>query len=489
VRSASAPRDRSRLFEELYEDSQITREKIAKKQEMAKKQEVEGCTFAPNLRRHRSKLVELSPDGGDADPRAGKSEEEVGLRACFPPLSNSRYAHGLPPRTSPHVQAPVFDRLSYDKAAALALREEMKKQQELTGCTFQPHVNRPHRSRSSTPRGLRSGDANGMVNDENVFSRLEGHMDYERKAKLKEERELAKCTFKPRLVHRKSGDYSAKNGPHAGKTIFERLKHEAQERKERELLRAKMRVEMEREGCTFKPQINTSSPHTGTPIARTSSRRTFDDTQPVPSPREEPVPDGDHALQRSSPRSNPQSQSPGKTQGGGSVRGRNFSDQFEEIQRISSPVGVQEDGGHDGEAAEATEAAEPVRQPEGRGRTAVRERGGSSGSPRHLQPTISSRSKSPRRTHSTAESPTHVDNGFFLGGQPTSHHAPHHAPPSPKGKSIPSTHTKSTHHTNKHKHRSQEADATSRIADEGDVEGGGSFKDWEKSMLDKIEGL
>lgn len=190
----------------------------------------------------------------------------------------------------------------------------------------------------------------------------------------------------PRVVHRKSGDYAAKTGPHSGKTIFERLKHEAKERKERELLRAKMRLEMEREGCTFKPKINANSPHTGTPVARTSSRRTFDDL-PLAQQQQEPATDGDTVPQATSPQSNPQSQSPGQSQEEGTqaTRGRNFSDQFEEIQRVSSPVvdpgGCEEE---DGESA---------RQPaaDGRGRSATR------GSPRHLQPTISSRSKSPQR--------------------------------------------------------------------------------------------
>lgn len=80
---------------------------------------------------------------------------------------------------------PVWERLQQNRQGIQMLRDEIKKQKDLEGCTFQPETGRK--------------PAQGEIELEPVHERLSKKAkNYEMLLKIKEQQELELCTFMPK---------------------------------------------------------------------------------------------------------------------------------------------------------------------------------------------------------------------------------------------------------------------------------------------------
>ncbi|GBG23928.1 Hypothetical Protein FCC1311_001472 [Hondaea fermentalgiana] len=154
---------------------------------------------------------------------------------------------------------PFWDRLSKENEGVLEVREEMRKQRELSECTFRPVLNRRMSSGSAAKAAsTTASDAGSKASSAPIWERLNGEAKLakareEELARQREAAELAACTFKPQISSNVQSSVSSasKNT----KPIWDRLadtktlseKHEALERQREE---AALRE------CTFAPQLS-----------------------------------------------------------------------------------------------------------------------------------------------------------------------------------------------------------------------------------------
>ena len=144
---------------------------------------------------------------------------------------------------------------SYVKNNMKIIREEVKKQEELKGCTFHPTVTEPDRSRSPGKRER---------SPEQVFERLArdnkntNQSLYEEKRK---ELEMKECTFKPNITqsspsHERQKTQFEFSEKQLLNQTFERLHSEKSLYIRRKIANERERQEREIIGCTFSPKIN-----------------------------------------------------------------------------------------------------------------------------------------------------------------------------------------------------------------------------------------
>ncbi|GMI15851.1 hypothetical protein TrVE_jg5654 [Triparma verrucosa] len=162
-------------------------------------------------------------------------------------------------KTKISSHTPVWERLYDDRMSIAILREEIKEQKELTGCTFQPSHNET--SHHKLTRGAE------LLLHKPLLERLAvSKDDMGKKQTLLEERkkqlELAGSTFQPNLSGAKTDIILKKGGidkqRSAGKSVYERLHEEAKVQKI--ILEEKKRV-FDRQvmaECTFIPEVGVS---------------------------------------------------------------------------------------------------------------------------------------------------------------------------------------------------------------------------------------
>ncbi|GMH63020.1 hypothetical protein TL16_g03609 [Triparma laevis f. inornata] len=162
-------------------------------------------------------------------------------------------------KTKISSHTPVWERLYDDRMSIAILREEIKAQKELTGCTFQPTGNATSHHRLT--RGAE------LLVHKPLLERLAvSKDDYGRKLTLLEERkaelELRESTFQPNLSGAKTDKILKKGGIDkqraAGKGVYERLHEEAKMQKI--ILENKKRAfdKQVMAECTFMPEVGVS---------------------------------------------------------------------------------------------------------------------------------------------------------------------------------------------------------------------------------------
>lgn len=257
------------LFERLHQDWAIRQAKQRLRGREVEDKELEGCTFQPLLH-HKDGDAHHSIIGNGGG--MGHLDMSGVTAVTGSSGMNSASSHD------------VFERLNEDRTNIHLLREEMKRQLELSDCTFQPRMGR-RPDGAQTPVSGDEGSTTSEAGrtplvDKPVFERLLAHRtDYARLTKAKEVRELEGCTFKPDISLSKEnsniaieasrqqerirrsegglnmasiddgidslGDSKSMMSPQSS-SIFDRLRAEAEVRKEREILRERMRFQLEK---------------------------------------------------------------------------------------------------------------------------------------------------------------------------------------------------------------------------------------------------
>ena len=211
---------RGSIWERLNTDSKTlnTRQEAWRKER--ERRELAACTFKPKI--HSSPASAGKKRGGDAAA-----------------LGTSPASSGPGSGSSSGPRKPVWERLSATNVAAEKLRRDnMKKQQELAECTFQPKLSH-HRKGSQDGGAAGSGAAAASTPDgkrKPIWERLYGEKkDQAELERLKAEHELEKCTFSPLLSAETT---EMLRGTAGGKPIWDRLYRDAEaERKVREKTR------------------------------------------------------------------------------------------------------------------------------------------------------------------------------------------------------------------------------------------------------------
>ena len=164
--------------------------------------------------------------------------------------SRANAKSGRTPRALGDV--PVWERLSGVNMSALKVqRDEMKKRREMAECTFQPKLVKP----ASQAKMLNGDEGNDSTPRKPIWERLyEGKKDMQKIEQLAAERELASCTFVPHISegseHIVSPQWRKDQTP-----IWKRLYDDALEEQKRETENERVRKALEMHGCTFSPNI------------------------------------------------------------------------------------------------------------------------------------------------------------------------------------------------------------------------------------------
>ncbi len=161
----------------------------------------------------------------------------------------------LEEKTKISSRTPVWERLYDDKMSIQLLREEIKAQKELTGCTFQPKSNRKRLVNGRWQDTIESEYA-AAVHDR--LTKVDLQKRAEMLEKEKEALELKDCTFAPDLSNTNADvvlKMSGKVKSRLSGSIYDRLHEDAKMQKivlenmKRELVKKELRE------CTFQPQI------------------------------------------------------------------------------------------------------------------------------------------------------------------------------------------------------------------------------------------
>mmetsp|Transcript_10670 Transcript_10670/g.21008 ORF Transcript_10670/g.21008 Transcript_10670/m.21008 type:complete len:1055 (-) Transcript_10670:69-3233(-) len=197
-------------------------------------EELKECTFSPNTR----------------PGSAPRSRRSVGSAA------------GLTRGSSGGPSEAIWNRLSKEHDGVRELRDEMRKQRELSECTFKPTIN-------GTPSASDKASADNVSRASSstpIWQRLtdEGKRAKQREEELarkKEAQELADCTFQPKISKHQTEDAaeetsSSKAGSFKeSKPIWERLADTKTLAEKQDALE-RQRAESELKNCTFAPQLS-----------------------------------------------------------------------------------------------------------------------------------------------------------------------------------------------------------------------------------------
>ena len=205
------------IWERLHLQSQDLKKKLEKVKKEKADQEMEGCTFRPNLKKSSNRKVSRSraPSPANSTPsssttasvviesksssrgRAGRTTTSEGERTTKKEESNNRRSRSSSPfrnhsaiNSSPSV--PVWDRLANDKREIITLREEIKLQMEMSEC--QPYTKKP-----TSLTSKRNDDFLDDGDRTPIWERLMSQKkDTKALEQLREMTELKNCTFKPK---------------------------------------------------------------------------------------------------------------------------------------------------------------------------------------------------------------------------------------------------------------------------------------------------
>lgn len=200
------------LFDRLYRQSSMREKELARRKAQLEKES--GLTFRPQLSRRSQVVAQSQADCGeepvnvyDRLHRAGLSlkqqreamsehAEDDELRECTFQPSLSTASRKLSGVTVAEEEGNVFSRLARQSAKEVELlREEIKKQQELEGCTFQPNLSR------RAPRGSVASHDAADGDEAPIWERLaRGKRPQPAPAPQMTEEEMAECTFHPKTL-------------------------------------------------------------------------------------------------------------------------------------------------------------------------------------------------------------------------------------------------------------------------------------------------
>ena len=139
------------MVHRLHSDIETYERNIEEKRSQRLHDELKGCTFAPKTTRYGKSL------GPGMDDSLASTDSDL----------------------------PVWERLQQNRQGIQMLRDEIKKQKDLEGCTFQPETGRK--------------PAQSEAELEPVHERLSKKAkNYEMLSKIKEQQELESCTFMPK---------------------------------------------------------------------------------------------------------------------------------------------------------------------------------------------------------------------------------------------------------------------------------------------------
>lgn len=252
----------SKRFDRLYASA---REQQARKAKMLKDaaSNPAGCTFKPKViargrtsERGRDRFNKLYDSAAKTRAKLQRQREQAARQVgTFKPKITKKGRRSASP--SPAAR---FEKLYQDGRRDLdSQRAKQRADREMAECTFKPKINR--RSRSSSARRSRSDNA-GRQSD-NFADRLlaYGKRAEERLARKRTQQEEAaqrQNTFQPRTRHRRhSQDASAgKSARQVAQAAAERLSN-TESREERDARLAKRQKELARQkGINFRPRVN-----------------------------------------------------------------------------------------------------------------------------------------------------------------------------------------------------------------------------------------
>lgn len=145
----------------MHSDIEVYERNIEEKRSQRLHDELKGCTFAPKTTKYGKPMMGSMDAGG-----GGVDESSI---------------------VSTDGDLPVWERLQQNRQGIQMLRDEIKKQKDLEGCTFQPET------------GRKPANAQVEVELEPVHERLSKKAkNYEMLSKIKEQQELESCTFMPK---------------------------------------------------------------------------------------------------------------------------------------------------------------------------------------------------------------------------------------------------------------------------------------------------
>jgi hypothetical protein len=196
--------DRVSVYDRLHSDMQVYEQRSSELREKKKVDELANCTFAPET---------------NYDVILSRRAENQGAE---------------------RRDLPVWERLQQNRQGVQMLRDEIKKQKDLEGCTFTPEVGREPLRRK---------------HDTSIHERLSKQAkNYAMLSKLQEKHELENCTFRPKTNVSQTGTTTPLRRTLAeGEHIWDRLSADVNYQERDRELEAK-RKQLELEGCTFKPR-------------------------------------------------------------------------------------------------------------------------------------------------------------------------------------------------------------------------------------------
>jgi hypothetical protein len=254
-------------FERLHRTG--NKEDILAKLDTIRQEQAQQCTFKPRIIRRSVSAGKQRPGMG-RDPGMGsvsvydrlhsdmqvyeRRSSELREKQKVDELANCTFA----PETNYDVilsrkadlegeprDLPVWERLQQNRQGVQMLRDEIKKQKDMEGCTFTPEVGREPLRREQ---------------DQSIHERLSKQAkNYAMLSKLQEKNELDKCTFHPKTNVNASGAGTPLRRTLAeGEHIWDRLSADVNYQERDRELEAK-RKQLELEGCTFQPRTTASS--------------------------------------------------------------------------------------------------------------------------------------------------------------------------------------------------------------------------------------
>eukprot|EP00944_MAST-04C_sp_MAST-4C-sp1_P007509 g7509.t1 len=270
--SGKASRNNGNAFERLYNNAEVTKHAI---QKLRDDDILENCTFKPKINKTSAALIGRSnvnntnsKDGNVAKPRrvsrfdrlyqdaaqsraklAKKKKEMDSEVLTFKPKITSRGSRSRSPGGKKRYEMLYND----GKKERIQRRQQEKDEQEISGCTFKPKINR---KRSSSARRSRGSDEN----PKDVYVRLQ---EYGRRsnAKLKKKREAKeKAEIESLSAARLSSKSKTIKSSTKKLTVeelnrsIERLSLESVEKRNAKIKKREMELKKE-EGFTFKPAI------------------------------------------------------------------------------------------------------------------------------------------------------------------------------------------------------------------------------------------
>jgi hypothetical protein len=271
-----APGRTTTVFERLHADGGDMAARQVELREATLRKELAECSFEPSIataghHHHQRAAAAASPlnTPGGGGGGGGGGGRDVG-------------------------EGPVWDRLQQNRQGIQLLRDEIKKQRDMQGCTFAPEIGREPKAssvrkaarRASSPALRSCSEAQAAALEERMkldaFERLSvQNKNDDLMQRLSAAQELQGCTFHPKTnVSTKGcgggggggGQHAAGNKSASQLEVWERLGSEHVNREERQQQRKAARAEEDMAECSFQPTIK------GVKSQHAAVRGSLDDT-------------------------------------------------------------------------------------------------------------------------------------------------------------------------------------------------------------------